>query len=182
MEGGHSSHGLGVELHHLLRLFGCLLLMNLLLLWGLIGLVEEHVSGVEEANKYDVEVLICFLLNQVVPKPSNSVTMLVVIHVRLQDLHENVQAILLWRQFAPLHRMHLRLPGKKDLADKHFMQELGGHNLGSVFRQKKVQAAAEVYLLGLVRQQGLDGDVSGALHLIVFVLFKLYIFNYELTY
>ena len=83
--------------------------------------------------------------------------MLMVVHVLLENRHEDVEAVLFWRQLGSLNGMDFRLPWEEDLADEYFVQELDGHDLGGLLGQEEVKAPDEVYLLCLVCQEGLDG-------------------------
>ena len=47
-------------------------------------------------------------------KFSDSLTVLMVIHVLLENLHEDVETVLLWWQFRSLDGMDLGLPWKED--------------------------------------------------------------------
>ena len=107
MERWHSFQRLGVELHHLLRLCCGLRLVHLLLLRRLIGSFEQRILRVEEADEHEVEVLVGLLLHQIAAQPSESFAVLLMIHMRLENVDQDVEAVLLWRQFGSLHGMDL---------------------------------------------------------------------------
>ena len=81
-----------------------------------------------------------------------------VVHVLLENRYEDVEAVLLWRQFCSLDRVNLELLWEEDFADEDFMEELDSHNLGGLFREEKIKAPDEVNLLSLVCQEGLDSS------------------------
>ena len=66
MECRQSSKRLGIELNNLLGLLDSFLLLHSLLLRGLVGWVKELVLSIKETDEDDVEVLVGFLLHQVV--------------------------------------------------------------------------------------------------------------------
>ena len=118
--------------------------------------MKELILSVEETDEDYVEVLVGFLLHQIVAQQSDSLTMLMVVYVLLENLNQDIEAVLLWWQFGSLDRMDLRLPWEEDFADEYFVEELDGHNLGGLLREEEVQAPDEVYLLSLVCQERLD--------------------------
>ena len=64
--------------------------------------------------------------------------MLMVVHMLLENRYENIEAVLLWRQFCSLDRVNLELLWEEDFADEDFMEELDSHNLGGLLREKEV--------------------------------------------
>ena len=56
----------------------------------------------------------------------------------LENRHEDVEAVLLWRQFCSLDRMNLELLWEEDFADEDFMKELDSHDLGGLLREEEV--------------------------------------------
>ena len=118
--------------------------------------MEELILSVKETDEDEVEVLVGFLLYQVVAKLSDSLAVLMVVYVLLENRQEDVEAVLLWWEFCPLDRVNLELLREEDLADEDLVEELDSHNLGGLLGKEEVQAPDEVNLLGLVCQEGLD--------------------------
>ena len=114
--------------------------------------MKELILSVEETDEDYVEVLVGFLLHQIVAQQSDSLTMLMVVYVLLENLNQDIEAVLLWWQFGSLDRMDLRLPWKEDFADEDFMEELYGHDLGGLLREEEVKTPDEIDLLSLVCQ------------------------------
>ena len=64
--------------------------------------------------------------------------MLMVVHMLLENRYEDIEAVLLWRQFCSLDRVNLELLWEEDFADENFVEELDSHDLGRLFRQEEV--------------------------------------------
>ena len=64
--------------------------------------------------------------------------MLMMVHVLLEDRYEDIEAVLLWRQFRSLDRVNLELLWEEDFADENFVEELDSHDLGGLLRQEEV--------------------------------------------
>ena len=61
-----------------------------------------------------------------------------VVHVLLENRHEDVEAVFLWRQFCSLDRVNLELLWEEDFADENFVEELDSHDLGGLLREEEV--------------------------------------------
>ena len=118
--------------------------------------MKELVLRIKETDEDEVEVLVGFLLDQVVAQLSDSLAVLMVVHVLLENRQEDVEAVLLWWKFCPLDRVNLELLREEDFADEDLVEELDSHDLGGLLREEEVQAPDEVDLLSLVCQEGLD--------------------------
>ena len=64
--------------------------------------------------------------------------MLMVVHVLLENRHEDVEAVCLWRQFCSLDRVNLELLWEEDFANEDFMEELNSHDLGGLLWEEEV--------------------------------------------
>ena len=100
--------------------------------------MEELILSVKETDEDEVEVLVGFLLYEVVAKLSDSLAVLMVIHMLLEDWQEDVQAVFLWWQFRSLDGVNLELLREEDFADENFVEELDSHDLGGLLREEEV--------------------------------------------
>ena len=64
--------------------------------------------------------------------------MLMVVHVLLENRHEDVEAVLLRGEFRPLDRVNLELLWEEDFANEDFMEELNSHDLGGLLWEEEV--------------------------------------------
>ena len=71
-------------------------------------------------------------------KLSDSLAVLMVVHVLLENRQEDVEAVLLWWEFCPLDRVNLELLREEDLADEDLVEELDSHNLGGLLGKEEV--------------------------------------------
>ena len=60
------------------------------------------------------------------------------VHVLLENLNEDIEAVFLRWEFCPLDRVNLELLWEEDFADENFVEELDSHDLGGLFWEEEV--------------------------------------------
>ena len=71
-------------------------------------------------------------------KLSDSLAVLMVIHMLLENRHEDIWVFLLWWQLRPLDRVNLELLREEDFANEDLVEELDSHDLGGLLWQEEV--------------------------------------------